>query len=178
MFRLNRTVALVGMMGSGKSALGRRLADHLKVSFKDADTEIEEAAGCSINEIFARFGESAFRDGERRVIQRLLKDQPFILATGGGAFADEAIRKALAERAISIWLKAPLDVLLARTSKRDSRPLLKNGDPHQTLKRLMSERDPFYAMSDITIESGNRPHQQAIDEITSALMKHGALRDE
>src|ERR1700753_2441997 len=138
---LKRTVALVGMMGAGKSSLGRRLAARLGVEFRDADTEIENAAGCSINEIFSRFGEPAFRDGERKVIARLLAMPPHVLATGGGAFADEETRKRIKDTAVSIWIKVPLESLIERVGRRDTRPMLKDGDPAEIMTRLYRERE-------------------------------------
>src|SRR5215472_6366260 len=171
-----RTVALVGMMGAGKSALGRRLAQKLDVTFKDADTEIETAAGCSISEIFARYGEPAFRDGERRVIARLLEDAPHILATGGGAFIDPDTRTRIQAKAISVWLKAPVELLLARTQRRDTRPLLRDGDPRETIERLVAEREPTYGLADLTIDSEDGPHHLAVQRILEALRVRGALR--
>jgi shikimate kinase len=175
MERLNRTVALVGMMGAGKSALGRRLAQRLGVSFRDADSEIEIAAGCSISEIFDRYGEAAFRDGERRVIARLLGEPPHVLATGGGAFIDTDTRNRVKQRAVSVWIKAPVDVLLARTQRRDTRPLLRNGDPLETLTRLLEEREPIYAEADLTIGSEDGPHNAAVDLIVDSLRSRGIL---
>ena len=175
MATLIRTVALVGMMGAGKSALGRRLAQRLEVAFKDADSEIETAAGCSISEIFARYGEPAFRDGERRVIARLLDDGPHILATGGGAFIDDQTRARIQEKATSVWLKAPVELLLARTQRRDTRPLLRDGDPRKTLERLLTERQPVYALADLTIDSEEGPHQVAVERILEALRQRGTL---
>jgi shikimate kinase len=177
MATLNRTVALVGMMGAGKSALGRRLAQRLDVPFRDADAEIEVAAGCSISEIFARYGEGAFRDGERRVIARLLDDAPHILATGGGAFIDVETRARMNDKATSVWLKAPLDLLLSRTQRRDTRPLLKNGDPRETLERLLAEREPVYAQADITVDSEEGPHHVAVEKILEALRQRGTLSE-
>src|ERR1700753_2486824 len=150
---LKRTVALVGMMGAGKSSLGRRLAARLGVEFRDADTEIENAAGCSINEIFSRFGEPAFRDGERKVIARLLEEPPLVLATGGGAFADATTRARLKEGAVTVWIKVPVEVLFHRVKRRDNRPLLRTEDPRGTLERLLVERTPDYAQADVIIES-------------------------
>lgn len=175
MATLIRTVALVGMMGAGKSALGRRLAQRLDVAFKDADSEIETAAGCSISEIFERYGEPAFRDGERRVIARLLDDEPHILATGGGAFIDPETRAHIKQRATSVWLKAPVELLLARTQRRDTRPLLRNGNPRETLERLLAEREPIYANADLTIDSEDRPHQATVERILEALCDRGTL---
>jgi len=178
MGRLRRTVALVGMMGAGKSSIGRRLATKLDVPFHDADYEIEQAAGCSISEIFDRYGEPAFRDGERRVIGRLLNEPPHILATGGGAFADEATRAAIGTKAISVWLKAPVDLLLARVGRRETRPLLRDGDPRETLERLLAQREPFYASADLCIESVDGPHSTAVDSIIEALAQRDLLEPE
>ena len=153
MERLKRTVALVGMMGAGKSSVGRRLAAKLDVAFRDADAEIEAAAGCSISEIFDRFGEAGFREGERKVIIRLLGEAPHVLATGGGAFVDSQTRARIKEGAVSVWIKAPVDVLLARVSRRDTRPLLRNGNPREILERLLAERAPVYAQADLAVDS-------------------------
>jgi shikimate kinase len=174
---LHRTVALVGMMGAGKSALGRRLAQRLSVAFHDADTEIERAAGCSISEIFERYGEPAFRDGERRVIARLLGERPHVLATGGGAFVDEETRERVRQNAVSVWIKAPIEVLLARTKRRDTRPLLRLGDPRETLARLLAAREPIYAQADLTVASEDGPHQIAVDQIVEALRQRGTLTE-
>jgi shikimate kinase len=174
MTRLDRTVALVGMMGAGKSSVGRRLATRLGVTFKDADSEIELAAGCSVAEIFERYGEAAFRDGERKVIARLLDEPPLVLATGGGAFIDPQTRARLKESAMTVWIKAPVDVLLNRVSRRGNRPLLRTADPRDTLERLLKERAPVYAEADITIESDEGPHAIAVDLILSALKERGA----
>ncbi|MFA7638971.1 MAG: shikimate kinase, partial [Parvibaculum sp.] len=148
-----RSIVLVGLMGAGKTTVGRRLAKRLDLPFRDADAEIEEAAGETIPEIFERHGEAAFRTGERRVIARLLGSEPHILATGGGAYMDPVTRANIAARGISIWLKADLDVLMKRIGKRGDRPLLQTGDPRATMKRLMDQRYPVYAQADITIES-------------------------
>jgi shikimate kinase len=166
---LSRTVALVGMMGAGKSSVGRRLATRLGVAFKDADSEIELAAGCPIPEIFDRFGEGAFRDGERKVIARLLSDPPHVLATGGGAFIDPTTRAHLKDSAVTVWIRAPVEVLLARVQRRDNRPLLRSGNPRETLERLLGERTPVYAEAEITVESDDGPHSTAVDQILAAL---------
>jgi shikimate kinase len=171
---LKRTVALVGMMGAGKSALGRRLAARLGVDFRDADTEIEQAAGCTINEIFARYGEPAFRDGERKVIARLLSLPPHVLATGGGAFADDETRARIKNEAASVWIKVPLEVLITRVGRRDTRPMLKDGDPAEIMERLLKEREPLYAQADLTVNSEDGPHQMAVDQIV-AMLKDRAL---
>lgn len=175
MVRLLRTVALVGMMGAGKSSVGRRLAARLDVPFKDADAEIETAAGCTISEIFERYGEPAFRDGERRVIARLLSEAPHVLATGGGAFMDAKTRENVKQSSVSVWIKAPIEILLQRVKRRDNRPLLKTGDPKETLTRLLKEREPVYAEADLTIESEEGPHARAVDRIIAALKERGAL---
>ena len=166
---LSRTVALVGLMGAGKTTVGRRLAHALQLPFVDADEAIVEAAGRPIADIFAERGECDFRRGERNVIARLLAGPIHILATGGGAFIDTNTRALMKERAISVWLKAPLDVLMKRVSKRDHRPLLKEDDPQAVMQRLIDERYPIYAEADITIETGAGPHNTAVSAILSAL---------
>ena len=173
--KLTRTVALVGMMGAGKSAIGRRLSARLNVPFKDADAEIEHAAGCSISEIFGRYGEPAFRDGERKVIARLLAEPPHVMATGGGAFMDATTRERLKHGAVTIWLRAPVEVLLARTGRRDNRPLLQGGDPRETLERLLAERTPIYAKADHTLDSEDGPHTASVERIVELLRDCGAL---
>jgi len=165
-----RPVVLVGMMGAGKSSIGRRLANTLDIPFIDADTEIEKAAGMSIPEIFESHGEAYFRAGEARVIARLLEGGPSVLATGGGAFMNEQTRALVRARAVSIWLKAEFDVLLRRVRRRADRPLLKTGDPAATLARLIEERYPVYAHADITVLSRDVPHDTIVAEIISALI--------
>jgi shikimate kinase len=172
---LKRTVALVGMMGAGKSSLGRRLAARLDVEFRDADAEIEQAAGCSINEIFARYGEPAFRDGERKVIARLLGLAPHVLATGGGAFADDELRERIKSDAVSVWINVPLSVLVERVGRRDTRPMLKDGDPVEIMTRLMKEREPLYAQADLTVNSEDGPHQMAVEKIVGMLKERDLL---
>ncbi|MGD9981956.1 MAG: shikimate kinase [Hyphomonadaceae bacterium] len=167
-----RTVALVGLMGAGKTTIGRRLAHALALPFADADEAIVAAAGRSIEDIFAERGECEFRRGERQVIARLLDGPPHVLATGGGAFIDAKTRALVKERAISIWLKAPLDVLMKRVSKRDHRPLLKEDDPRAVMQKLMDERHPIYAEADLTVETGIGPHNTAVSLILSALRQH------
>ena len=169
----SRSVVLVGMMGSGKSSIGRRLAARLSVTFADADSEIEAAAGMSISDIFATYGEAYFRAGETRVIARLLESGPQVLATGGGAFMNAETRGNIAARGISVWLKAEFDVLMRRIKRRQDRPLLKTEDPGETLRALMAERYPVYAQADLTIQSREVPHEKIIDEIIEALA--GAL---
>lgn len=164
-----RSIVLVGLMGAGKTTVGRRLAQRLGLSFVDADAEIERAAGETIPEIFARHGEAVFRDGERRVIARLLEEGTHVLATGGGAFMDQTTRANIAAHGISIWLKADLDVLMRRVGRRSNRPLLKQGDPRVTMERLMAERYPVYAQADITIESREGPHESVVDDVIAKL---------
>lgn len=172
---LKRTVALIGMMGAGKSSVGRRLANRLGAPFHDADSEIEAAAGCTINEIFARFGEAEFREGERRVILRLLGRPPHILATGGGAVLDAMTRTRISETAVSVWLRAPLELLLARVGRRDTRPLLRGGNTREKLERLLAEREPLYSMADIVIDAAEGPHAVAVERILAALMDMGIV---
>ena len=144
---------LVGIMGVGKSTIGKRLSAYLDIPFVDADKEIESAAGMSINDIFEQFGEDAFRSGERKVIDRLLNEGQKILATGGGAFIDDTIRDKIKENGVSVWLKADLDILMKRVEKRNDRPLLKTEDPEATMAELLEVRNPIYAMADINVES-------------------------
>ncbi|MEM8744821.1 MAG: shikimate kinase [Pseudomonadota bacterium] len=167
-----KSIVLIGLMGAGKTAVGRRVATRLGLKFVDADTEIEEAAGQSISEIFADHGEAYFRDGERRVIARLLGDGPQVLATGGGAYMNEDTRNLIAEVGVSIWLKAELKVLMERVVRRDHRPLLKTEDPQAVMQRLMDERYPVYASADITVVSRDVPHEVIVAEIVDALQKH------
>lgn len=164
-----RSLVLVGLMGAGKSSVGRRLAARLGFSFVDADTEIEKAAGASIQEIFAEHGETAFRDGERKVIARLLEQPRIVLATGGGAYMNAETRTRIRDRGFSIWLKADLDVLVRRCSRRTHRPLLQNGDIRGTLARLMEQRYPVYAEADVSVISGDGPHENVVDDILLAL---------
>lgn len=166
---LRRTVALVGLMGVGKTSVGRKLAYALGLPFRDADEEIETAAGRTVSEIFAEYGEARFRDGERRVIARLLDDPPHILATGGGAFMNPETRALLAEKATTIWLKAEVDTLVRRVSRKDTRPLLKDRDPKAVLEALAAERHPIYALADIHVDSGEVPHQYTVDAIIAEL---------
>jgi len=164
-----RSVVLVGMMGAGKSSIGRKLAQVLEIPFVDADTEIETAAHMTIPEIFSRHGEPYFRAGEARVISRLLEGGPQVLATGGGAFVRDETREAIRAKGISVWLKADYDVLARRIKRRNDRPLLKTDDPAATLKALMAERYPVYAQADITVLSRDVPHETIVGEILSAL---------
>lgn len=167
-----RTIALVGLMGVGKSSVGRRLANALDLPFHDADTEVETAAGRSIQEIFADLGEAAFREGERRVIARLLDEPPHVLATGGGAFVNDATRALIKEKAISVWLKADLEVLARRVARKDNRPLLTGKDPMTVLREQAETRYPTYAQADITVEAGDVAHQVTVAQIIDALGAH------
>ncbi len=167
-----RPIVLVGMMGAGKTSVGKRLAAKLDLPFRDADSEIETAAQATIPEIFERHGEPYFRDGERRVILRLLGEGRFVLATGGGAFMNPETRAAINERGVSVWLKADIDVLLARVRRRSNRPLLQGGDPESTLRRLVDERYPIYAEAHLHIHSRDVVHDQVVEEILAALRQH------
>lgn len=167
--RPGRTVVLVGLMGAGKSAIGRRLARRLDLPFIDADAEIEAAAGSTIEEFFEQHGEAAFRAGERRVIARLLDGEPHVLATGGGAFMDAETRSLVKSRGISIWLNADLDTLVDRVIRRNNRPLLKGGDERQILSDLMAVRNPVYAEADIAVASVDQPLGEMTDRVADAL---------
>jgi len=170
-FKLTKPVVLVGLMGAGKSTIGRRLAGILGLSFVDSDQEIVEAAGCSISDVFEIYGEEIFRDLEKRVMLRLINNEPCIIATGGGAFIQNEIREAIAEKAISVWLRADLNVLLERVSRRDTRPLLRTGDKGLILSKLMEERYPIYSQANITIDSNAGPHDTVVDDVVEALRK-------
>jgi len=163
------TIVLVGLMGAGKSSVGRRLAQCIGLPFKDADEEVEKAAGRSVPDIFAELGEAAFRDGERRVIARLLDQPPQVLATGGGAFMNPETRALIGEKAISVWLKADVDVLVKRVGRKNDRPLLHDKDPRAVLEALAEERNPIYATADIVIDSAETPHQTTVQAIVAAL---------
>jgi shikimate kinase len=165
----NRTIVLVGMMGAGKSSIGRRLASELSLPFVDADTEIEAAASMTIPEIFGVHGEPYFRSGEARVIARLLESGPQVMASGGGAFINPQTRALIRARGISVWLKADLDILLRRIKRRSDRPLLKTDDPERTLQRLIDERYPIYAEADVTIHSRDVSHEAIVADIVAAL---------
>jgi shikimate kinase len=164
-----RSIVLVGMMGAGKSSIGRRLAARLGIAFVDADSEIESAAGMTIPEIFAKHGEPYFRAGEARVIARLLDSGPSVLATGGGSIMDPHTRELIGEKGISVWLNADLDVLVKRTKRRNDRPLV------EKIKELMPQREPIYALSDIIVRSRDEPHDTIVDEIMAAAAKHLGL---
>jgi shikimate kinase len=169
-----RSIVLVGLMGSGKSSIGRRLAQRLRLPFVDADTEIETAAKMTIPEIFAQHGEQYFRDGERRVIARILQSGPQVLATGGGAFMNADTRERIAANGLSIWLKAELDVLMRRVRKRSNRPLLQTDDPEARMRDLMTLRHPVYALADLTVQSRDVPHEQSVDLVVAALLERAA----
>ncbi|MCH7634679.1 MAG: shikimate kinase [Proteobacteria bacterium] len=164
-----KTIVLVGLMGAGKTSVGRLLAKRLDLEFIDADDEIEQAAQCSIEQIFESHGEAEFRDGERRVIARLLTGPTHVLATGGGAFMRKETRDAIRGRGISVWLRADLDLLLRRVSRRKNRPLLRNENPRQTLEKLIKERYPVYADADIVVDSGDRPPGTIVDNVIESI---------
>lgn len=164
-----RSIVLIGLMGAGKTAVGRRLAARLDLTFTDADNEIELAAGKTISEIFAEHGEAYFRQGERRVLARLLNSGPQVLATGGGAYMNSETRAKIKERGISVWLRAELSVLLNRVRRRDHRPLLVAGDPETVMRQLMDERYPIYAKADITVDSLDAPHDIVVTAVINAL---------
>ncbi len=164
-----KTIVLVGLMGAGKTNVGRLLAKRLELEFVDADDEIERAAQCSIEQIFERHGEAVFRDGEQRVIARLLTGPTHVLATGGGAFMRKKTRDAIRGRGISVWLRADLDLLLRRVSRRKNRPLLKTENPRQTLEKLIEERYPVYAEADVVVDSGDQPPATIVDTVIESL---------
>jgi len=169
--RINRPLVLVGMMGVGKSSVGRKLAHHLGLSFADADDAIEEAAQMPVADIFTQFGEAHFRDGERRVIARLLERPDQVIATGGGAFVQPDTRQMILERGIAIWLEADVDTLVERVARNDKRPLLRGGDPREIIARLLADRTPAYAEAPIRVTSGRGPHSDTIADILEALDK-------
>lgn len=170
--RLDRPVVLVGLMGVGKSTVGRRLAKRLGLPFVNSDSAIEDAAGYSPAEMFERYGEQDFRDGERRLVARLIEGEIRVIATGGGAYVDARTRQLLNERAITIWLDAPVDVLAERTSRRDTRAQLRTGDPKGTLERLSEERRPSYEEAHIHVKSGDGAHREVVEAIVDALEEH------
>ncbi len=162
---INKPIVLVGLMGAGKTSVGERLAKRLDIPFIDADQEIEKESGCTITEIFSIFGEDYFRKLEEKVISKLLDQPPHVLATGGGAFMNERVRNIIKERAISIWLRAELDVLLERVERKNTRPLLETGDKREILEALMKKRYPIYSEADLVVDSSNGPHYKVVDEI-------------
>jgi shikimate kinase len=167
--RLDRPIVLVGMMGTGKSTVGRRLAQVLELPFCDADEEIERAAQLSVTEIFDKFGEAYFRDGERRVIARLVEEHGGVIATGGGAFCQDETRQLILDKAIAVWLDSDVDTLVERVGRKDTRPLLHGGDPREIIARLRAEREPYYKQAQIHVSSGPGPHQQTALRILEAL---------
>ena len=171
---LRKSVVLVGLMGAGKSTIGRRLAQVLDTPFVDSDNEIVEAAGCSVSDIFDIHGEDIFRDLEQRIVLKLLDREPSVIATGGGSFINPTIRKAIKEKASSVWLKAELEVLVERVSRRNTRPLLEQGDKREILSKLMADRYPVYGEADITIDSSNDAHEVVVKRILEALKAHEA----
>ena len=169
------SIVLVGLMGAGKSSVGRRVASRLGLPFFDADTEIEAAAGCSISDLFARYGEPAFRAGERRVMRRLLAGPRAVIATGGGAFIDPETRALIAEGGVSLWLRADLEVLTKRVSGRDHRPLLRGGDPRAILSELIEKRHPIYETADLVVESLDQPTDVTVNAVLQALAQHSPI---
>jgi shikimate kinase len=169
---LPRSIVLVGLMGAGKTCIGRRLAQRHGLAFRDADAEVERAADRTIPEIFETYGEAAFRDCERKVIGRLLGEAPHVLATGGGAFMNDETRALIKARGISVWLRADLELLVRRTAKRGNRPLLKGGDPRAILSDLMSQRDPIYAEADLVVDSRDGPPEQTVDSVETAVCRY------
>ncbi len=168
----DQPIALVGMMGVGKTTVGRRLAPRLGLPFRDADHEIEKAAGMTVAELFERHGEESFRRGEAQVIERLISGPPVVLATGGGALTHAGTRRVLAERALTVWIKADIDVIVRRAVRRGNRPLLKAGDPKEIIARLLAARAPYYEQADIHIESAPGPHARTVDAIFAAIVLH------
>ena len=164
-----KPIVLVGLMGVGKSTVGRRLAARLHLPFADADTEIEEAAGMTVSEIFEKFGEAYFRDGERRVIARLIDGRSQVIATGGGAFINDETRALILDQSIAIWLDAPTRILAERVGRRDTRPLLRNRNPREVLDELAAIRNPIYAQAPIRIASDQAPHESAVNAILKAI---------
>ncbi len=169
---VDRTIALIGLMGVGKSTVGRRLARRLGVPFADGDTEIEEAAGMTVSDIFSLYGEGEFRAGEARVMKRLVEGPPIVLATGGGAVMNAETRALLKEKALTVWMRADLKVVAERVRRRDTRPLLRGRDPLETLKQMAEVRYPIYAFADVTVEVGAGAHAQAVDAIIRAIADH------
>ncbi|VAV94587.1 Shikimate kinase I [hydrothermal vent metagenome] len=164
-YPLTKSISLIGLMGSGKTTVGLRLARKLGLSFVDSDAEIELAADHTVSEIFEKYGEEDFRTGERKVITRLISDTPMVLGTGGGAFMDPATRKRLKEKTVTVWLKADIDHLVERTSRRDTRPLLRAGNPEEILRKLAKKRYPVYGQASITVETGAGPHEKVVNDI-------------
>lgn len=174
-FRSPKTIVLVGLMGAGKTSIGKRLAKRLEVPFHDSDQEVETAAGCSIKEILEFYGEGAFQSGERRVITRLLEQPVHVLATGGGSFMTSETRAAIKDKALSVWLKADLPTLVARVSRRSDRPFLEDGTQEETLKKLIEERYPVYQQADVVVETFDEPTNTTVDRVINALTDY--IRD-
>lgn len=170
--KLDRPIVLIGLMGAGKTTVGRRLAKALGVGFVDSDHEIEIAANMSVAEIFESYGEEEFRNVERRVITRLMDEEPQVLATGGGAFLNEETRKLIQAKALTVWLDADIDVLVERTGRKDTRPLLKQGNPKEILTKLSQERYPIYSLADIRVGSGQGPHDNVVKSLLEELERH------
>ena len=168
-----RSIVIVGLMGAGKTTIGRRLAQRLQLAFRDSDHEIEAVSNMSIPDIFSVYGEPQFRQVERRVIARLLREGPMVLATGGGAYMDEETRTRVAEGAVSVWLRADLDTLMRRVRKRSNRPLLQTPDPEGTMRGLIAARHPTYALADLTVDSHEAPHDRVVQDVLAAV--HGRL---
>lgn len=176
-FRLDKTVVLVGLMGAGKSTVGKRLANHINVDFYDSDLEIEKAADLTIPEIFERFGEKYFRDGEQRVVSRLLNSDPCIVATGGGAFISDEIREMINEKGFAVWINADLETLWGRVEGKPGRPLLERPDAKKVLENLLNTRYPIYALSDHVVTSKKgRPHERVVNDIVKGLKKNNVLK--
>lgn len=173
-----RSIVLVGIMGCGKSTVGKRLAQRLGLEFIDADSEIERAANMTVSEIFATHGEPYFRSGEERVIARLLREGPYVLATGGGAFMSDATRAEIFELGLSIWLKVDFETVMARVRRRSTRPLLQNPDPEGTMRNLLAEREPVYAQAALTVKSTDVPHDTVVDQIVITLADHLSGQDD
>jgi len=167
--RIDRPIVLVGLMGTGKSTVGRKLAGMLGTGFADADDAIAEAAQLTVAEIFEQYGEAYFRDGERRVIARLIDEHDGVIATGGGAFINDETRALILKNAIAVWIDCDIDILVERTGRRNTRPLLRNGDPYEILTRLHKEREPFYSQAQIRVGSENGPHLQTANAIIEAI---------
>lgn len=172
-FAVDRPIVLVGMMGAGKTTVGRRLARALGLAFHDADSEIEQAAGMSVSALFEKHGEASFRQGEAKVIARLLAGAPIVLATGGGALTHASTRTLVKEKALSIWLRADVDTLVRRATRRPTRPLLKKGDPKETIARLLAERAPYYSEATLTVDSQPGAHGRTVAAILAALEDYG-----
>jgi shikimate kinase len=174
-FQITKPLVLVGLMGAGKSTVGRRLAGELAVPFVDSDTEIVEAAECSISDIFAIYGEEIFRDLEKRVMLRLLTGGPMVIATGGGAFMTPDIRNAIKEQALSVWLRADIEVLLERVSRRNTRPLLEGGDKREILSKMLQDRSPIYGMADLIVDNNAGEHEKVVRSIITLLEQKQVL---